>query len=591
MLRSFIAFAVLFCFATTLNSDTSLPYFVTDTQPISVFNGTAEILIVRGPESIKLSYATEGVGHGLLTRLVAESFGDFDPNLSEVTLIVRDLNSIALSSITQGEEFGVGSAVFGVSAFAAEFFGDMAPDLSEATSALKILERPDSVIAFTRNLVMTSPWFVCVYSPSEVWIYDGNAKLILLRKDSYGIEFLEEEDFSAIIARAPSVVANRVLPESQNEPKVEREALRNALNRYSETRRWANLSKHMETQSAPVRPKGSNNQRDSLIYRAEQNVDLQKRALMIAREKQQIRFKQEAEDEKARREKEEKDTKEYAEKMAKAKTSEMAGNYKRAIELLESIDATSDLPRVYQKYAIQRERFGDFTTAAAFYEKASLFEDAKRIRESYNIDDTPLAENSSARDIYDRVSPAVVTILTKNGYGSGFFISQAGLILTNQHVIDNFDTVKVRTKNGKEYSGRVVVRLDTPDIALLQVDSFETEVVAELGDSASVRAGDPVYAIGTPASVNLAGSITKGIVSAIDRTVFGNNVFQIDVAINKGNSGGPLLDVSGKVIGINTFGLGVAKESEDGTIGSGIENINFAITIDSVKDVIHDKIR
>ena len=164
--------------------------------------------------------------------------------------------------------------------------------------------------------------------------------------------------------------------------------------------------------------------------------------------------------------------------------------------------------------------------------------------------------------------------------GSGFIISPDGYVVTNNHLIQGLtgtgtvDSVTITTTNGKEYSARIVGRDDTSDLALLKIDGHNLPFV-QWGDSTKARVGDWVIAIGNP--YGLGGTVTAGIVSAIHRGIPGatpgayDRYIQTDAAINMGNSGGPMFDLNGNVIGINaalisptgaSVGIGLAIPAE-----------------------------
>ena len=198
----------------------------------------------------------------------------------------------------------------------------------------------------------------------------------------------------------------------------------------------------------------------------------------------------------------------------------------------------------------------------------------------------------TTQEVFKKVAPSVVIVSTKglmqNGYipqevegiGSGFIINEDGDILTNYHVVEGAQEVTVTLSTGKEYKAKVVNYDQNQDVALIRMQGdFKVPAVAELGDSAKVSPGEEVIAIGTPLSKDFAQTVTKGVVSAVGRTVTTNtgnqvNLIQTDTAINPGNSGGPLVNAEGKVIGINTLKL-----------AGGAEGIGFAIPIDEVKNV------
>jgi serine protease Do len=169
---------------------------------------------------------------------------------------------------------------------------------------------------------------------------------------------------------------------------------------------------------------------------------------------------------------------------------------------------------------------------------------------------------SGLADLYEEVRPSVVQIRTgssftnSGGVGSGIVIDQEGHILTNNHVVGNFDVIDVIFADRRSVQAVVVGRDPGNDLAVIRVD-VETDLLvpARLGDSDLVRAGEPVFAVGNP--FDLEGTITEGIVSGIGRTVLGTGrplrqLIQADAAINPGNSGGGLFNINGDVIGITT---------------------------------------
>jgi serine protease Do len=214
----------------------------------------------------------------------------------------------------------------------------------------------------------------------------------------------------------------------------------------------------------------------------------------------------------------------------------------------------------------------------------------------------------SFADLAARLQPAVVNITTKQkvqvgtafdpdtggreavmraqqGGGSGFIISADGLIVTNNHVITGgedgskvVDTVTVKLTNNKEYTARVVSRDVASDLALLKIEASGLPFV-EFGDSSKTRVGDWVIAIGNP--FGLGSTVTAGIVSALQRNTGEGGAYdrfiQTDTAINRGNSGGPLFDLNGRVVGINNRLIS--------PVGANV-GINFAIPAESAAPII-----
>ncbi|MCL2364386.1 MAG: trypsin-like peptidase domain-containing protein [Defluviitaleaceae bacterium] len=194
-------------------------------------------------------------------------------------------------------------------------------------------------------------------------------------------------------------------------------------------------------------------------------------------------------------------------------------------------------------------------------------------------------------DLFDGANPAVVAIsievtgrnafgqtVTRPASGSGFFISPDGYIVTNDHVIENAENITVLLYDGSQYPAVVVGRDAASDIAVIWIDVTERAHLA-FGDSDVVRVGDQVAAIGNPLG-ELANSMTVGVISALDRDIAVDGVtrikLQTDAAVNRGNSGGPLLNLYGEVIGVVN-----AK-----SVGTDVEGLGFAIPSNEAMEIV-----
>lgn len=201
----------------------------------------------------------------------------------------------------------------------------------------------------------------------------------------------------------------------------------------------------------------------------------------------------------------------------------------------------------------------------------------------------------SVPDIVKKVGPAVVGISVKSvqsygnspfvqqveGIGSGVIINEDGYILTNNHVIQNATTINVILNNGDEVEAKVVNADPAYDLAIVKITKdMEMPGVVEFGDSENLAVGEPVVAIGNPLGKELLGSVTTGVVSALNRNIDDKNtdlkLIQTDAAISPGNSGGPLLNSHGQLIGINT----------EKRVGTGVEGLGFAIPIHQIQPKI-----
>ncbi|MFH1386518.1 MAG: trypsin-like peptidase domain-containing protein [bacterium] len=171
-------------------------------------------------------------------------------------------------------------------------------------------------------------------------------------------------------------------------------------------------------------------------------------------------------------------------------------------------------------------------------------------------------------------------VVPRKGAGSGFIIDKKGLILTNEHVIRGVDEIKVTLRDGKKFNGKVIGQDANLDVAIIKIETNGVDLpVLPLGDSAKIRPGQWVIAIGNP--YGFSNTVTSGIVSATGRSLGDlgkKNLIQIDAAINPGNSGGPLLNLKGEVIGLNV------------AIVAGAQGIGFAIPINAAKEIMGDLI-
>ena len=181
---------------------------------------------------------------------------------------------------------------------------------------------------------------------------------------------------------------------------------------------------------------------------------------------------------------------------------------------------------------------------------------------------------SSLADLIESVQAGVVQITTSGGSGSGFILTADGLVVTNEHVVAGAGTVGVWLTSGRRYDGDVLERDAASDLALVRIDSGDSFDSIPVGNPDAVRMGDEVLALGFPIADRIGNSmtVTRGIVSSI-RTAQGVDLLQTDAALNPGNSGGPLVNDAGEVIGVNTSRI------EDTGDGRPVSNIGFAVSV------------
>ena len=204
-----------------------------------------------------------------------------------------------------------------------------------------------------------------------------------------------------------------------------------------------------------------------------------------------------------------------------------------------------------------------------------------------SVENIPQEGGLSLQAIYEKAIGSVVSIsCTRNGSsssGTGVVLTADGYVLTNSHVIEGAVTVSATFTDGRELAAQIVGQDTISDLAVLRVDATDL-IPAEFGDSAVLRVGDSVVAIGDPLGAKLRGTMTDGIVSAINRDIETEGrtmtLIQTNAALNSGNSGGPLLNCYGQVIGINTMKIGDYMNS------AGVEGLGFAIPSATAIEVV-----
>ena len=193
----------------------------------------------------------------------------------------------------------------------------------------------------------------------------------------------------------------------------------------------------------------------------------------------------------------------------------------------------------------------------------------------------------SWQEVYEKVMPSVVSITCFDGRsvstGTGVVMDAGGYIITNAHVVEDAEQIRALLTDGRELEARCVGADMLSDLAVLRVTASGL-IPAEFGDSDALRVGDEVVAIGDPLGVELRGTMTDGIISGINRDIRSGNrtmtLLQTTAALNSGNSGGPLVNCYGQVVGINTMKIG------DYASSAGVEDLGFAIPITSVQTVL-----
>ncbi|OPH53533.1 serine protease [Paenibacillus ferrarius] len=217
----------------------------------------------------------------------------------------------------------------------------------------------------------------------------------------------------------------------------------------------------------------------------------------------------------------------------------------------------------------------------------------------------PMNVNDSVVAATEKIKPAVVSVISAKrddkgqetgiGIGSGVMFAKSGdkvRIVTNSHVVENGNQFEIVNFQGEHRKATLIGRDKITDLAVLEADGKDIKVLAEFGDSESLRAGEMAIAVGNPLGLGFSPTVTQGIISSPKRTIpvslsregtdydWEMDVIQTDAAINQGNSGGPLVNIEGKVVGINSM-----KISD-----MGVEGLGFAIPINSVKPILESLI-
>jgi serine protease Do len=179
-----------------------------------------------------------------------------------------------------------------------------------------------------------------------------------------------------------------------------------------------------------------------------------------------------------------------------------------------------------------------------------------------------------------RLEPAVVRIETGEASGSGVIISRTGHVLTSNHVVSDISLVRITLMSGEQYDGVIVARDEACDLAIVAIIADRSDfVAAQVGSSENITVGQEVLAIGFALGLKGQATLSRGVVSAM-RNIDGRDYIQTDAPVNPGNSGGPLVNLKGQIIGIVT-----AKY-----VGEGVEGMGLAVPIDEAKTLINSLI-
>jgi len=262
------------------------------------------------------------------------------------------------------------------------------------------------------------------------------------------------------------------------------------------------------------------------------------------------------------------------------------------IRLFKEMDAAPSADTLPIVYSNSEDPQTDFQEVSQPLETTG--EDPKTIQSATSpISEANIPQEGglSLQEIYERVIPSVVSISCTSRIGSstgtGVILSQDGYIVTNCHVVENAEEIQVLLTDERIIDAVLVGTDAISDLAVLHISATGL-VPAQLGDSSVLRVGDCVVAIGDPLGFELRGTMTDGIVSAINRDIQLEgrtmSLIQTNAALNSGNSGGPLINCYGQVIGINTMKMGDSMSS------AGVEGLGFAIPSSTVENIVNQLI-
>lgn len=198
-------------------------------------------------------------------------------------------------------------------------------------------------------------------------------------------------------------------------------------------------------------------------------------------------------------------------------------------------------------------------------------------------------ETQTAQEVYKNVNPSVVTVIVgldekTAAVGTGVIFSPDGYFVTNYHVVQGGTECRAMLHNGHSYRAFYVAGDEQNDLAILKMDCSDALPAAQFGDSELLTVGDDVYAIGNPLGIEFRGTLTNGIISAIDRDVLVDgrtmSLLQTNAALNSGNSGGPLINQYGQVVGINVVKMSSRRST--------VEGLGFAIPSASMERLVND---
>ena len=265
--------------------------------------------------------------------------------------------------------------------------------------------------------------------------------------------------------------------------------------------------------------------------------------------------------------------------LAEAQNAEKSENYEKAINLYGKARDEEARKRCANLLAANLETQKLFGSALEYYEMAGNHAKAGEIRKN---NPTLLADQFKVLtpdELYAKTAPSCVRVSFEGGHGSGFFFKMGGYILTNRHCVEKKTGLKVKFDDDSSLPAKIIATSPDYDLAIIKIELEEHSVIGFR--SQEVPIGLPVALIGYPNNDFATSTMNSGLISNNKRLYDDNPVYQLDVAANHGNSGGPVVDQTGQLVGILTFGLSHLK----------LDKFNFAIRVETVAEFVQEHIK
>jgi S1-C subfamily serine protease len=264
-----------------------------------------------------------------------------------------------------------------------------------------------------------------------------------------------------------------------------------------------------------------------------------------------------------------------AEWLTTAMNAESAANYEVAIRYFTKARNLEGRKRCAMSLAQELEKSGVYGSAIEYFEMAGDFKKSAQLRASHPDLRSESFKQLDTEDLFAKVAPCCVRISSGTGHGSGFFFRQGGYILTNWHVVENAGVITVKLDDDRSFEAKLIAKGETLDLAIVKIDLDEHDIINFRADL-EVRIGLPVSLLGYPELDLPTATMNSGRISNTNRVYKENPVYQLDVSANHGNSGGPVVDGNGRLVGVLTFGFNDYDK----------DRFNFAIKVEAVQDFV-----